>query len=124
MQQAGGFHTVTIANYERIFQQTKLTDIDGCDMQTYADRIIPVIESLHRLGRFPLHATKTMLENTAGMHNEPFQMIRTTALPAALSVAPVESDLHADKDLCLLTINQLVALYTDEVKGWLLGAFA
>ena len=80
LQQAGGSHTITIENYERTFKQTKLTAIDGCNMQTYADHIVPVINSLHRLRRFPLNATKTMLENTAGTHNESFQMIRTTAL--------------------------------------------
>ena len=80
LQQASGSHNVTIENYEWTFKQTKLTDIDGCNMQTYADRICPVIESLQRLRRFPLNATKTMLENTAGTHNESFQMIRTTAL--------------------------------------------
>ena len=38
-------------------------------------------------------------------------------LAAALTVAPVKVDEHAYKDLCLRIISQLVALYTDEVKG-------
>ena len=97
LQQAGGSHTITIENYERTFKETKLTAIDGCNMQTYADHIVPVINSLHRLRRFPLNATKTMLENTAGTHNESFQMIRTTALAQALAVDPVEVDEHPIK---------------------------
>jgi len=113
LKQSGGSHQVLITNYQRDFTACKLIDIPGCSMQTYSDRITPILLILHRTDHFPLSAAQTLLANTGGTLSEPFNMVRTNFTLRAYAL------MNRDEEFALVQeiTHNLTNVYTDEMKS-------